>query len=942
MVDRRKSTRRPRQWRRRSRHCDDSDEEEELPRGRGLHWYLIGCSLVLVILLSCANFLALPKVTYHPHLRPSLLGDPLYDDELDLRGIHSPGARYRGDAFLQKTPQSEMQQPWPPASVDHAARSNGADGTAPHAARSPADAAAAAAAPGVDVSAAPILLSRSMVAPQGGVLYLNGEQWLETETNPDAAEVTFAAWIYMPDVPAHLMPGTSSSMKTIASTKISGCHPSAKSPGWSLFVHEWGTLNRQLRLSWTDQSSACHEVFSKDFLVPLNMWVQVGFSLSRNLRRVRLVLGGQAIVDSAAGIGVYAKQGQGLSMHEVDITTRTVAAASQPLYVGAHMPSDKDRLQSHMFLGFIGSFMLAHRVLEDPALELRLVAGCASEAVTLAFPDVSRVVQVAFKKDTRVINAFNGRGLDTFATADGPKEVTLLDWAEHPERPDDAPAALSPGVEPGGSTEPPPAGPRLSPDELRKTFPAEWLSKYSEDELIKSQQEADSWADEVREAARHTWRGYKSKAWGHDDLKTVSGKPADWCRLAVTMVDGLSTLWLMGLKTEFQDAASWLASENMPTPGKHGPHSLFEITIRVLGGLVSAWHLSGQAVFLDTARRLAEKLMPAFQTSNGMPKNQVDVGTGDTKWVSWTKNALLAEAGTLQMEFGALSHETGDPKFEAAADKSMQSILDAAGGRGLVPIYLTREGNPPKFNSKKFSIGAMGDSYYEYLLKHWLQSGKRKGHLKESWKTSMREMIEQMVTKTKGGTTFIAELLNGRKRNRMDHLACFVAGMLMLGSRSLPKEEVDPRWEPLAAEITETCYRMYKFTQTGLAPEYVIFDLNGAQSHDMSIPNDAPHNLLRPEAAEAIYYMWYYTGDPKYRHMAHEMFQGFQKYTKAMWGYTAIANVNKIPVKPRDSQESFWIAETLKYFYLIFSPRSTLNLEEWVLNTEAQPMKVWK
>lgn len=245
-----------------------------------------------------------------------------------------------------------------------------------------------------------------------------------------------------------------------------------------------------------------------------------------------------------------------------------------------------------------------------------------------------------------------------------------------------------------------------------------------------TQEEADPWADEVREAMRHTWRGYKAKAWGRDDLKTVSGKPSDWCRMAVTMIDGLSTLWLMGLKDEFQDAADWLAKQQMPTQERHGMHSFFEITIRVMGGLVSAFELSRQNVFLDTARRLAERMMPAFETPNGMPKNTVDVGTGDSKWVTWTKNALLAEAGTLQMEFGGLSHDTGEPKYGLAADRSMQTILDAAGGRGLVPIYLTRTGTPPRFNSNKISIGAMGDSYYEYLLKHWLQSGKKKTQLK--------------------------------------------------------------------------------------------------------------------------------------------------------------------------------------------------------------------
>jgi len=54
-----------------------------------------------------------------------------------------------------------------------------------------------------------------------------------------------------------------------------------------------------------------------------------------------------------------------------------------------------------------------------------------------------------------------------------------------------------------------------------------------------------------------------------------------------------------------------------------------------------------------------------------------------------------------------------------------------------------------------------------------------------------------------------------------------------------------------------------------------------------------------------------------------------------------LADVRKSSPTKRDSQESFWLAETLKYFYLIFSPRSTLSLEEFVLNTEAHPLRVW-
>jgi mannosyl-oligosaccharide alpha-1,2-mannosidase len=371
---------------------------------------------------------------------------------------------------------------------------------------------------------------------------------------------------------------------------------------------------------------------------------------------------------------------------------------------------------------------------------------------------------------------------------------------------------------------------------------------------------------------------------------------------------------------------------------------MFEINIRALGGLLSAYSLSGNPVFLDTAKRVGDALLPSFKTESGIPNAAVDVGTGDSGKHSWQgkrkANIILAEPTTLQVEFRYLSHATGDPVYQQAADKAMDVIAKVVGQRGIVPIYLA-PGNPPAFQGKKISLGAMGDSYYEYLLKQWIQTGKKEDRFKDMWKRAMADMISHLVMKTKGGRTFIAEQNNEKQVARMDHLTCFVGGMLMLGSNTLPRGEVNPYWVQLAADVGETCYEMYRRTPTGLSPEYTLFRTENGAGADMAVPQDAPHNLLRPEAIETLYYLHYYTGDPKYRRWAYEMFSAFQKHCKVRFGYSAIGDVRKQPPTPKDSQESFWLAETLKYFYLIFAPRNTLSLEEFVLNTEAQPMRVW-
>merc|ERR1712083_1102286 len=134
---------------------------------------------------------------------------------------------------------------------------------------------------------------------------------------------------------------------------------------------------------------------------------------------------------------------------------------------------------------------------------------------------------------------------------------------------------------------------------------------------------------------------------------------------------------------------------------------------------------------------------------------------------------------------------------------------------------------------------------------------------------------DQLVFKTSTGFTYIAEKEYGQPKMQMDHLACFMAGNLMLGSRTLPNDEVDPSWEVLAEELTETCFQFYNRTASGLSAEFMVFDQKAAVPFDMKVPDRAPFNILRPEAAEALFYMWYYTGKSKYQDMARQIFLTF-------------------------------------------------------------------
>mmetsp|Transcript_76407 Transcript_76407/g.224144 ORF Transcript_76407/g.224144 Transcript_76407/m.224144 type:complete len:240 (+) Transcript_76407:1-720(+) len=236
----------------------------------------------------------------------------------------------------------------------------------------------------------------------------------------------------------------------------------------------------------------------------------------------------------------------------------------------------------------------------------------------------------------------------------------------------------------------------------------------------------------------------------------------------------------------------------------------------------------------------------------------------------------------------------------------------------------------------------MGDSYYEYLLKTYVQTGHKEKEWKDAWKRAMADMLNKLVRKTAGGLTYVGEEQNGRPANKMDHLACFAGGLLMYGSRQLPVEERDPRWEQSAAEITETCFQMYHRSASHLAPEVSSFDHNSAAGRDMQVSGNSWENRLRPEAIESIFYMLYYTGDPKYRRMAGEIFEALEAHAKTAYGYGGLVDVRQARPQIKNELETFFLAETLKYLYLCFvpNPREVLDLDEFVLNTEAHPIRI--
>lgn len=165
----------------------------------------------------------------------------------------------------------------------------------------------------------------------------------------------------------------------------------------------------------------------------------------------------------------------------------------------------------------------------------------------------------------------------------------------------------------------------------------------------------------------------------------------------------------------------------------------------------------------------------------------------------------------------------------------------------------------------------------------------------------------------------------------MDSLVCYLPGTLLLGFKNgMPKTHLT-----LAVDLLETCYQTYVKQPTKLSPEINLFGMKNYRPNDIYFHPSDTHNLQRPEFIESLYYFWVITGNKTYQDMGWEIFKAFEKFTKVKHGYTSIGDVTDIDnTRTKDLMESYWIAETLKYFYLLFSDQKTVDHNKYVFNTE--------
>ncbi|HEV8694413.1 MAG TPA: glycoside hydrolase family 47 protein [Lysobacter sp.] len=430
------------------------------------------------------------------------------------------------------------------------------------------------------------------------------------------------------------------------------------------------------------------------------------------------------------------------------------------------------------------------------------------------------------------------------------------------------------------------------------------------DKAAMTDAEAAKMAVRVRAEAQHAWRGYKKYAWGHDALLPLTRKPRDWYEqsLLMTPVDALDTLVVMGLDKEADEARELIATQLSFNHDMYVQN--FEITIRLLGGLISGYQLTGDQRLLGLADDLGQRLLPVFESKTGLPYTHVNLKTGKVRG----EESNPAETGTLLLEFGMLSKLTGNPVYYDKAKRALVETYNRRSKIGLVGSTINIQTG--EWTNRDSHIGGGIDSYYEYLYKCWRLFGDI--DCKRMWDSSIGPINAHLAEQVRDGELWYghADMETGqRTASTYGALDAFMPALLVLGG-DLER----------ARRLQDSGLKMWRLH--GIEPE--ALDYRKMEVTYGGYP-------LRPEIVESAYYLYHYTGDAKYRAMGREFFEDFVRHCRTRHGYAALKDMQT--KEKEDSMESFLFAETFKYYYLLFAPKTALDFEAVTFNTEAHPLR---
>jgi hypothetical protein len=416
-------------------------------------------------------------------------------------------------------------------------------------------------------------------------------------------------------------------------------------------------------------------------------------------------------------------------------------------------------------------------------------------------------------------------------------------------------------------------------------------------------------AADVRAEFLHTYRSYLRLAFPHDELLPVSGGFHDFFvpghPLLLTMVESLDTLYLMEAD-ELLDDAVRECGDRLDFD-VDAPVQVFEVIIRMVGGLLSGYLATGEGVLLERCRDLADRLMPAFEKSaTGAPWRFVNLRTGA---VSGQQN-FLAEIGTNITELGTLSGLTGDARYLNAAKAALKAAYDRRSSLDLVGTTL--DVMTGEWTDRDSTINPPVDSYYEYLFDGFDLFGDTE--LLTWYRTLTDAILAHQTIEVRGRLWFnTVDFETGRETSReQSELASFYAGLLaQSGYRSIGERYEDSWGAPL---------ERYPILPEGIDPKSLKATQRG--------------NQLRPEYVDSAFNLWLETREDRWVDLAADYYQRMKRTSGVPTGYTILTDVTKNPPRQGDLTSGYWYTENMKYYWLMFAPAARFDYDNNYLSTE--------
>ena len=413
----------------------------------------------------------------------------------------------------------------------------------------------------------------------------------------------------------------------------------------------------------------------------------------------------------------------------------------------------------------------------------------------------------------------------------------------------------------------------------------------------------------VKMAFVRSWDAYKKYAWGHDVLQPVTGGFSDWYKesLHISPIDAYSTMRVMGLDEDAREVERYIMDS--VSFDKDIFVKTFEVNIRILGGLLSMYQWTHNPLLLDKAKDFGDRELKAFNSPTGIPYYWVNLKTGAVKG----EKVNTAEAGSYTFEMGILSYYTKDPKYYQAAKKATEALYSRRSAIDLEGFVINAE-TGQWLDTRSF-IGAGADSYYEYLYKSWLLF--RDPDLKVMWDKSIAA-INQYIPEESDTSLwygFVDMNTGARAQSEVTLYDAFFPSILAMNGDMRKAEKLQQTWDWL-------------WNRYGLEPM-------GYDFHKQA-PTDPVYDL-NPEIIESAFYLHTLTGKKRYLDMGRTYYRDVVRYCKTPIAFSSISDVRTR--QQNNELPTFFFAETMKYFYLLFGGNPSVNIHDYVFNTEANPFR---